>query len=52
MKQMPAAIFVLPVLALGLAGVVLLGNSQNIRGADRVYLPLGGASPQLVLPVK
>ena len=25
---------------------------ENIRGADRVYVPLGGASPQLVLPVK
>lgn len=25
---------------------------ENIRGADRVYLPLGGTSPQLVLPVK
>ena len=25
---------------------------ENIRGAERVYVPLGGASPQLVLPVK
>jgi len=25
---------------------------ENIRGADRVYVPLGGTSPQLVLPVK
>lgn len=25
---------------------------ENIRGADRVYVPFGGASPQLVLPVK
>ncbi|MCX6970819.1 MAG: SPFH domain-containing protein [Verrucomicrobia bacterium] len=31
MKQMPAAIFVLLVIALGLAGVVFLGNSQNVR---------------------
>jgi len=25
---------------------------ENIRGAERVYVPLGGSSPQLVLPVK
>ena len=25
---------------------------ENIRGAERVYVPLGGATPQLVLPVK
>ncbi|MFZ4774111.1 MAG: SPFH domain-containing protein [Terrimicrobiaceae bacterium] len=25
---------------------------ENIRGAERVYVPFGGASPQLVLPVK
>ena len=25
---------------------------ENIKGAERVYVPLGGASPQLVLPVK
>ena len=27
-------------------------SMENIRGAERVYVPLGGASPQLVLPVK
>lgn len=25
---------------------------ENIRGAERVYVPLGGTSPQMVLPVK
>lgn len=25
---------------------------ENIRGAERVYVPLGGSSPQIVLPVK
>jgi len=25
---------------------------ENIRGAERVYVPLGGTSPQLILPVK
>jgi len=25
---------------------------ENIRGAERVYVPLGGTAPQLVLPVK
>ena len=33
MKQIPAAIFVLLVLALGLAGVVFLSNSQNVRAS-------------------
>jgi hypothetical protein len=33
MKQIPAAIFVLAVMALGLAGVVYLSNSQNVRAS-------------------
>ena len=42
MKKFPSLFVVFVVQYLGV---------ENIRGAERVYVPLGGNSPQLVLPV-